>query len=99
MNRVLTLAVTGLLATGLGLSPMIARADQAVTSKSVTPTPAASMISPSAASPQSGTQSTSTNAKKDDKVTATPGATNAATSATTAPVSNVPATKAPAKGL
>ena len=98
MNRVLTLAVTGLLATGLGLSPMSAHADQTATGKSGTPAPAASMVSPGAVSAQSGTQSTSTTAKKDNKVTATPGSTNAATSGTTAPVSTGPATKTPAKG-
>jgi|SRR4051812_11140094 len=98
MNRVLTFAVTGLLATGLGLSPMSARADQTPTGKSVTPAPAASTVSPGITSTQAGTQSAPTPEKKNDKAAATSGSTNAATSGTTAPASNGPATKIPAKG-
>jgi hypothetical protein len=98
MKRVLTLAATGLLATGLGFSPMSARADQAATGKSVTPAPAASVVSPDVAKTSPGTPAASTSVKKDDKVTATPGSAHAVTPGTTAPVSNGSAIKTPAKG-
>jgi hypothetical protein len=89
MKRVMSFATTGLFVTGLGMLPMTARADQAVTGdKSVTPAPATATVAPGKTTATTTAQPATPAVKKDDKkVTATP---SGATPATTV--------KTPAKG-
>ena len=68
MKRVLSFAATGLFVTGLALSPLAARADDATTgAKGVTPSPAGSVATPTKPTVATGVSPSAPTVKMDDK--------------------------------